>query len=250
MNTETRTNTTPAYYEANVGNEHSKSAGAAEAESEGRYPLTVAAKKLGLTARAFRAGCASAKYNCAEWHHTGSYARRTDYYDVAVLAANADFWRGAARKYGAKKAAEILAAHNVNPLSDTELDNAKTAAIKNAVENVERFLGAYTDKYVVQLDFLDGKGWRQKLRGNSAMTDLGLLSGYDYRERGLPVLTREEAESEVARHAANPSKNFPNLKTRIVSVREDLLTKCPLYGRVAGEFLRLGEACDFVTAAG
>lgn len=236
-----------AYYEQNVGNEYSKSANAAEAEAAGRYSMTVAAKKLGISSRAFRVGCSSAKYKCHEWHHTGIYARRTDYYDTVALAASAEFWRGAASAYPPKAAAKLLAKHNVSPLTDAELAAAKEAATKEAIANVERFLATYGSKFVVQINFMDGRnGWRQKLRGNSAMSDLGLLSGYDYDNYGLPVLTREEAEAEVLRRAANPSTCFPGMQTRIVTVREDLLTSCPLYGRIAGKFTALGEARDFL----
>lgn len=242
------------YYAANVGNEYSKSANAAQAEAEGRYSMTVAAKKLGLSIKAFRAGCSAAKYQPTEWHHTGKHARRTDYYDTTILAATADFWRGAAREYGDKKAKEILAAHNVSPLSDAELAAAKESAIREAVANVQNFLDAYGDKFVVQQNFC-GNGFEQKLHPNSAMSDLGLLSGYDYRERGLQIYDRETAEKKAAEMTAlraEKAKTDPfyagkqPTTYRVVSVREDLLSECPLYGRIAGEFTRLGEARDFL----
>jgi hypothetical protein len=132
-----------AYYEANVGAEHSKSANAARAEAEGRFPMSVAAKKLGISAAAFRAGCAAANYTSTEWHHTGRHARRIDYYDTVVLSRNPDFWRGAASKYSDKAAARLLDKHDICPLSDEELKQATDEARNEAIARVCSFIDAY-----------------------------------------------------------------------------------------------------------
>lgn len=88
-----------AYYSRN--NSYSRSAGAEYAEREGRYPRTRAAKELGLSVKAFDAGCAKINHRSTEWHHIGKYANRVDYYDTHELAANPLFWRGAMNKANA-----------------------------------------------------------------------------------------------------------------------------------------------------
>ena len=58
----------------------SRSVRAAQAEGEGLYPASVAAKLLGVSAAAIR------EFLCSdEWHHTSKYYNATDYYDVGFL---------------------------------------------------------------------------------------------------------------------------------------------------------------------
>lgn len=242
-----------AYYEANVGNENSKSLNAAEAEAAGRWPRTVAAKKLGISTKAFDAGCHVAKYTVSEWHHTGSHARRTDYYDTVALAADANFWRGAANKYAPNRGAALLAAHNVSAWTDAEKNEARQKSIGTALENVRRFLASYGDKFVVQQSFM-GKGFDKKLHPNSAMSDLGLLSGYDYRECGLQVFDLETATKKAtdntawrAQQAKDPNScqfGKPATEYRVVSVREEL-RECAIYASYCGKFERVGIFGDF-----
>ena len=67
----------------------SRSVRAVEAESDGKLPLTRAiaalAEEAGITRRAARAALLAA--GPCEWHHTSSHANRTDYFDVAEIAA-------------------------------------------------------------------------------------------------------------------------------------------------------------------
>ena len=60
----------------------SKSVKASQAESLDRYPASVAAKLLGVSAASIKAVLSP-----SEWHHTGSYYNRTDYYDIELLLA-------------------------------------------------------------------------------------------------------------------------------------------------------------------
>jgi hypothetical protein len=253
-----------AYYEANVGSEHSKSANAAQAEAEGRFPMTVAAKKLGINPGAFKSGCRAAKYESSEWHHTGSHARRTDYYDTNILAANADFWRGAAHEYSPKAAAKLLSKHGVNPLSDAELAAEKEREISASVARVEAFLALFDGpRFLVQkledrgADFAE-KGykaqtkWRSALSYNSAMDMLGVTTGYD-SSSNLSKLhsTLEKAQEWLVAWQQRSAKSFPEkapLVLRIVTLREDIMTECALYGRVGGKFQRLGEYSEYVVS--
>lgn len=59
---------------------YSKSNNAIEAESEGRYPASVAAKKLGV-----KTGAIKLYIDTDEWHHTSSMYNRTPYYDIHYL---------------------------------------------------------------------------------------------------------------------------------------------------------------------
>lgn len=244
-----------AYYEANVGAEHSKSANAAQAEAEGRFSMTVAAKHMGISLKAFKSGCRSAKYESAEWHHTGTHARRTDYYDTTVLTANADFWRGAAREYAPKKAAALLAAHNVSCLSDAELAAATESERNAALARVEAFLAWFDGPRFLVQKFEDrgpnfaAKGyktktkWKAALHYNSAMYMLGVTTGYDSSSNFARIHSTPEAAQ--ARLVAWQELE-PTLVLRVVTIREDIETDCALYGRVAGEFKRLGEARDYL----
>lgn len=57
--------------------------------------------------------------------------------------------------------------------------------------------------------------------------------------RRKQYLQKVQAEHPEWKHFDKP--------LRVVTVREDVLTDCPLYGRVAGEFTRLGEARDYLS---
>lgn len=84
------------YRTASYDNDEMRSRRASEAQSEGRYPASRAAEKLGVSLAAFRAGCRAANYCPDEWHHVGLYAQRVDFYDVVFLKTDSDFWRGVA----------------------------------------------------------------------------------------------------------------------------------------------------------
>ena len=58
----------------------SKSNNAVSAEDEGRFPATVAAKKLGV-----KAGAIKLYIPTGEWHHTSNHYNKTYYYDIADL---------------------------------------------------------------------------------------------------------------------------------------------------------------------
>ena len=85
-----------------------RSWGAEEAEQYGRYPRTRAAESLGVSTKAFDAGCVKSQYTSHEWHHVGKYAARIDYYDTEELKIDPKFWRGCAEVYKSKKKKEEL----------------------------------------------------------------------------------------------------------------------------------------------
>lgn len=58
----------------------SRSVRATEAENENKYPSSVADKMLGV-----RSGAVQANLYPSEWHHTGKYFHKTDYYDINLL---------------------------------------------------------------------------------------------------------------------------------------------------------------------
>jgi hypothetical protein len=89
-----------AYYARN--DSYSRSANAEAAEAAGRLPRTRAAARLGVSVKAFDAGCAAAGYRTTEWHHVGKYASPVDYYDTNELSESVEFWEGAAACYKAK----------------------------------------------------------------------------------------------------------------------------------------------------
>lgn len=74
-----------------------RSFGASEAEDSGRLPLTraipVVAREAGVTQKVARAALLAT--HDGEWHHTGKYAKRTDYYSIeaAVRSLDPDFAR-------------------------------------------------------------------------------------------------------------------------------------------------------------
>ena len=60
----------------------SKSVRAFAAEEEEKYPASECDKLLGV-----RSGATKAVLLPSEWHHTGSYYKETDYYDIRLLLA-------------------------------------------------------------------------------------------------------------------------------------------------------------------
>jgi hypothetical protein len=64
---------------------YSKSNNAVAAESDGRYPASVLAKRLRVSADAVRAVLTT-----SEWHHSSKYYNRVHYYDGAALIALAE----------------------------------------------------------------------------------------------------------------------------------------------------------------
>lgn len=88
-----------AYYSRN--NSYSRSYNATQAENEDRYPLTRAAKHLGLSVKAFKNGLESSNIGASEWHHVGKYANEVNYYDVSdssEIVMSLLFWKGAKNK--------------------------------------------------------------------------------------------------------------------------------------------------------
>lgn len=61
---------------------HSKSYNAYNAENENKFPASIADKKLNVPS-----GAVKAILPKSEWHHTGSYYNKTDYYDIDLLLA-------------------------------------------------------------------------------------------------------------------------------------------------------------------
>ncbi len=59
---------------------YSKSNNALDAESEGKFPASVLAKKLGVQSQAIKA-----LMRPCEWHHTSSHYNATNYYDGMIL---------------------------------------------------------------------------------------------------------------------------------------------------------------------
>lgn len=85
-----------------------RSLNAQSAQSAGRYPATRAAKELGVSAAAFRAGVSRTGHPSREWHHVGKYAAAVDFHDTAELGADWRFWLGAAAAYRGPRRAEMM----------------------------------------------------------------------------------------------------------------------------------------------
>lgn len=88
-----------AYYSRNKS--YSRSFNAERAEVNDRYPLTRAAKHLGISVKAFKNGLDLSGITTNEWHHVGKYANMVDYYDVSndsEIVNSYKFWKGAMNK--------------------------------------------------------------------------------------------------------------------------------------------------------
>lgn len=97
-----------AYYSRN--DSYSRSLRAELAEGDGKFPITRAAAHLGVSVKAFKAGCDAMGYRTSEWHHVGKYANMVDYWDTNECRSSVEFWRGAAAAYASKKKqAELIA---------------------------------------------------------------------------------------------------------------------------------------------
>lgn len=84
---------TATYFRQGAG----RSLNARTAEREGKHPLTRAAKAMGISVAAFRAGLANSGIGACEWHHVGKFAMACDYYDTNECGSSYLFWRGAMR---------------------------------------------------------------------------------------------------------------------------------------------------------
>ena len=110
-----------AYYGRNQS--YSRSYNAERAEDSGRLPRTRAASRLGVSVKAFDAGCEKAGYRSTEWHHVGKYANMVDYYDTEELEASWKFWVGARSAYSGKaKKKELLAKASAARRNEQEQD--------------------------------------------------------------------------------------------------------------------------------
>lgn len=87
------------YSNGNFYGEYGKSTRASEAEMEGRFSRSKSAAHLGISLKAFDAGCEHCGYRSTEWHHLGKYATPIDFFDTKELAADFKFWIGAAGAY-------------------------------------------------------------------------------------------------------------------------------------------------------
>jgi hypothetical protein len=91
----------------------SRSLAAQDAETEGRLPLTRAIAALraksGRTAKDCRSAILRANAGSTEWHHTGSHARRTSYYEWDVDFADAVTLAAEAAERKARIRAEMAA---------------------------------------------------------------------------------------------------------------------------------------------
>lgn len=135
-----------AYYSRNQS--YSRSHNAECAEHDGRLPRTRAASRLGVSAKAFAAGCAHCGYTSTEWHHVGKYATMVDYYDTRELGGNWKFWMGARSAYATKaKRLELFrkASEARRAALDEEGDGPEPAVrmVRFPSHGSEMFLGAF-----------------------------------------------------------------------------------------------------------
>jgi hypothetical protein len=145
-----------------------------------------------------------------EWHHTGLYGKRTEFYDISEVTA------------------EVFAAW-ANP-TETQIFHAKN----ETRVRVRRFLEKHGTKFVVTLSPVG----KSALCYNTAMEDMGLFTGYDADSNMRRMLAnREIAEADMAaRQAKTSAYTF-----RLTTVREDIAT-APLYFSVGALFECFGVA--------
>lgn len=79
-------------------NGNSRSYNAECAEDDGRYPLTRAAKAMGISLKTFKEALIHICYTSAEWHHVSKYANKVDYYDTNEIGENPRFWLFVSKK--------------------------------------------------------------------------------------------------------------------------------------------------------
>lgn len=126
----------------------SKSNNAIYAENEDKFPATVAAKKLGVSAAAIKA----ILHPC-EWHHTGKMFNRTDYYDISrflddELDDDDRELLAKMKSYKVEKSIETFRA-NVKFLT-WEGTRAHPKAIEHSAENVE--VEKHGKKYTIYMN--------------------------------------------------------------------------------------------------
>lgn len=114
----------------------SKSNNAIYAEDEGKFPASVAAKKLGV-----KTGAVKHLMTPSEWHHTGKMYNKTDYYDVANLLAYQE---------GGRKALE------------ESLDKAEIDEVENLYKQLKEYKEPAKDEklYRADVEYLTWGGTR------------------------------------------------------------------------------------------
>lgn len=158
-----------------------------------------------------------------EWHHTGLYGRRTEFFDCSSVTV------------------ESYAAW-ANP-SDEKIAQAKAETI----DRVKKFVECYGTKFVVQKQ--SGEKW-EGLHYNSAMESMGLFVGYD-ADSNYRRIYSSEPEAVTAMNAWNERQQKVQSEhpewigfakpLRVVTIAEDM-KGATLYFSVGKRFENFGKA--------
>lgn len=172
--------TRSAYYSRN--NSYSRSYGAECAERNEKFPMTRAAKYLGLSVKAFKDGLEASGITASEWHHVGKYANEVDYYDVSdesEIVASYSFWKGASNK--ANKAICEPYYRNALKVYAHERLTTKMSAWDRVVRNpkfAKDFIAKCNNAFVRSVVMMAGD---QSLKGPSQFVKYGTHSEDEYR---------------------------------------------------------------------
>ena len=135
-----------AYYSKNSS--YSRSAGAEDAEDEGRLPLTWAIPEVAHLAKVTRKAARAAllaTYD-GEWHHVGKYASEVPYYDIKAAALAASPALAAAHEVcvAYRHVYERIAAfaHKLNRWADPVRRERRHDSASRAVATAASILGA------------------------------------------------------------------------------------------------------------
>lgn len=137
-----------------------------KAKNYGKFPLTGAAKDLGVSTSAFKAGISKADIIPCEWHHVGKFATAVDFFDTEECDNSYLFWIGAMQFYKTKTKKQLMFsyakhAYHLNTLEQMSSNTGKFNRHNKSVYTRRREIA---DKYP-ELNLNIGGKWVKHLNG-------------------------------------------------------------------------------------
>lgn len=210
-----------AYYSRNQS--YSRSYNAEQAEGEGRFPLTRAAKYIGLSSAALKKGAEHADLVTTEWHLVGKYANKVDYWDVSKdgeIYNSYKFWFGAMTKSNKDWCMENLvriAKQRLNENLKPKPLNTKKETRGGAIERRKKELKIYKDVNIPYNIPLDNKTLKTlKKEEQKKKHERKKQQNLSY-EDNIKKRNRDAAKSKVRSKKYLEQKNYVlnNFKTLI-----------------------------------
>ncbi|MBE7443057.1 MAG: hypothetical protein HS119_11445 [Flavobacteriales bacterium] len=254
-----------AYYSRN--NSFSRSFNAECAEEEGRFPLTRAAKVIGLSLNHFKEALKLANIKTNEWHHVGKFANRVDYYDTIEIKNNVNFWLAALKLSKTTKQKELIRqnlkslvlSNLLEKLANKEIQIVKTPSFKNKLNEICSEKGSLLKEIANHFDerYFKSDSLKKTVHisygsyiddADGCLTSLGRhIKPFDLSPKNIKAVTREISLKKFNRLNRDSVSPVERLKLRNYKVLRILDRR--IRGKVHGNSLVDCSALDFEKAA-